>query len=102
MVKLVVLYKHPTDKEAFDRHYAEVHMPLVKQVPGLQRVEVARVTGAPRGESPYYLITEMYWENAEAMNASMSSPEMRAVGKDTREFAGDILSMHIAEVQSED
>ncbi|MBK9714906.1 MAG: EthD family reductase [Kouleothrix sp.] len=99
MIKLVCLYGQPADKEAFDRHYAEVHAPLVRQVPGLARLEVARVTGAPRGESPYYLIAELYWEDAETMNQSMASQEMRAVGKDARAFAGDILTMHVAEVQ---
>lgn len=99
MIKLVCLYAHPADKDAFDRHYAEVHAPLVRQVPGLARLEVARVTGAPRGESPYYLIAELYWEDAEAMSQSMASQEMRAVGRDARAFAGDILTMHVAEVQ---
>src|SRR5262245_612978 len=98
MIKLVVLYNHPADTEAFDRHYAEVHTPLVKQLPNLHRVEIARVIGAPRGDSPYYLICEMYWESREKMDADMASAEMRAVGKDARAFAGDIMTMHIAEV----
>jgi uncharacterized protein (TIGR02118 family) len=98
MVKLVCLYTHPSDTSAFDRHYQEVHLPLVRQVPGLAKAEVARISGAPRGESPFYLITEMYWTSAEAMQASMASPEMRAVGRDAREFAGDLLTMHVAEV----
>lgn len=98
MVKLVCLYTHPPDHAAFDRHYNEVHMPLVRQVPGLARIEVARVTGAPRGELPFYLVTEMYWENAEAMQASMASTEMRAVGRDAREFAAALLTTHVAEV----
>ena len=102
MVKLVALYAHPADREAFDRHYAEVHTPLVRRYPGLRRLEVARVTGSPGGESPYYLIAEMYWENAEAMYASFSSPEGRAVAKDARAFAADLLTMHIAEVESSD
>ena len=101
MIKLVCLYTHPADVAAFDQHYYDVHMPLVRQVPGLAKVEVARVTGAPRGESPYYLVTEMYWEDAEAMQASMASPEMRAVGRDAREFAADLLTMHVAEVIEE-
>ncbi len=99
MVKLIALYARPADPAAFDRHYDQVHLPLVRQIPGLARVEVARVIGAPRGESPFYLITEMYWDSAEALQASMATPEMRAVGRDAREFAGDLLTMHIAEVQ---
>jgi uncharacterized protein (TIGR02118 family) len=98
MIKLVCLYAHPADKQAFDRHYDEAHTLLVRQLPNLHRVEIARITGAPRGESPYYLICEMYWESRDQMDADMASPEMRAVGKDARAFAGDILTMHVAEV----
>jgi uncharacterized protein (TIGR02118 family) len=98
MVKLVVLYTRPADTAAFDRHYAEVHTPLVRKLPHLQKVEIARITGAPRGESPYYLICEMYWVDRAAMDADMASPEMREVGRDARAFAGDLISMHIADV----
>ena len=98
MIKLVALFTHPTDRNAFDRQYADVHIPLVRKLPGLKRLEVARITGAPRGESPYYLICEMYWDNAEAMNTSLASPEGRALGRDSRDFAGDLLTMHIAEI----
>ena len=98
MIKLVCLYGHPADRAAFDRHYAEVHAPLVAQLPNLRRFEIARVTGAPRGDSPYYLIAELYWESRALMDADMASPEMRAVGKDARAFAGETLTMHVAEV----
>jgi uncharacterized protein (TIGR02118 family) len=98
MIKLIALYSHPSDRAAFDQHYDQVHTPLVKQLPNLHKLEVARIVGAPRGESPYYLICEMYWESREQMDADMASPEMRAVGKDARAFAGDILTMHVAEV----
>ena len=98
MIKLVCLYTHPADKHAFDTHYDEVHTPLVRQLPNLSKLEIARVTGAPRGDSPYHLICEMYWQSQAQMDADMASPEMRAVGKDARAFAGDLLTMHIAEV----
>ncbi len=45
-VKLVVLYTHPDDADAFDRHYLDVHMPLVSKVPGLQRTETGRIVAA--------------------------------------------------------
>jgi uncharacterized protein (TIGR02118 family) len=97
MIKMIALYTHPDDKAAFDRHYNDIHIPLVRQLPNLLRVEVARVVdGLPQG-SPYYLIAEMYWETREIMDASMSGPEGRAVGRDARSF-GSILSLHVAEV----
>ena len=42
MIKLVALFKRPEDIEAFDAHYNEVHAPLMRQVPGLERMEVTR------------------------------------------------------------
>jgi uncharacterized protein (TIGR02118 family) len=30
MVKFTILYDHPEDPDAFERYYAEVHMPLVR------------------------------------------------------------------------
>jgi len=98
MVKLVALYRKPADPEAFERHYWEVHLPLARKMPGLQRVEVSRVTGAPGGEPPYYLMAEMYFADQAALDAAMKSPEGRAAGKDLMGFAGDLVTLYTAEV----
>ena len=102
MVKLVALYQHPDDLEAFDRHYREVHLPLARRMPGLRRVEVARVTGSPGGSSPYYLMAEMYFDDDASLQAALQSAEGRAAGKDLMGFAGQIVSLHIAEVVQPD
>ncbi|EPZ52827.1 MULTISPECIES: EthD family reductase [Alicyclobacillus] len=102
MVKLVAMYKMPKDKEAFDAHYESVHTPLVKKMPGLQKVEVTRFVGTPMGTEPdYYLMAEMYFLNHEELKNSMKSPEGRAAAKDLMGFAGSIVSMTIGEVVGE-
>ncbi|WP_400162521.1 EthD family reductase [Brevibacillus sp. TJ4] len=98
MVKLIAVYRKPEDVEAFDKHYFEVHAPLAAKMPGLVKMEVSKVFGAPGGESDLHLIAEMYFESKEAMMEALSSPEGRASGKDLRSFAGQIVSMHFAEV----
>jgi len=98
MIKLIALYNQPDDTAAFDQHYDEVHTLLVRDLPDLRRLEIARITGAPNGTSPYYLIAEMYWDDHETMRASLASPAGRAVGKDVQRFAGSLISLHIAEV----
>lgn len=98
MVKLVALYKTPADPQAFDQHYREVHAPLAARMPGLKRMEVARITGSPGGQSPFYLVAEMYFDSAEDLQAALASPEGRAAGKDLMTFARDLVSLHIAEV----
>ncbi len=54
MYRVTVCYGQPTDPAAFDSHYEQVHVPLVRQVPGL--------TGAVGFEalrSPWALATEL-------------------------------------------
>lgn len=101
MIKLVALFSHPHDRRAFDKHIDEVLLPLVRRVPSIVRVELARVTGGPRGESPYHMMLELYWNSGAEMQASMATAEMREVGHDARVFAGHLLSMHVAEVVSQ-
>jgi uncharacterized protein (TIGR02118 family) len=99
VVKLVALYRQPADREAFDRHYRDVHTPLARKLPGLRKLEVSRVFGAPMGEARYYQVAEMYFDNKEAMMAALASPEGRAAGKDIMSVAGDIIHMMFAEVE---
>lgn len=99
MVKLTVLYKKSADPQAFDRHYMEVHAPLAAKMPGLKRFEIAKVTGAPGGESPYHLIAELYFDDVNAMNAAMSSAEGKAAAKDVGTFAKDIVQMMFCQVE---
>lgn len=97
MVKLVALYRTPPDPAAFDRHYAESHLPLIRQMPGLRRVEVWRITGAVGGEAPYYLIAEMYFDDPDALRAALRSPEGRAAGADLQAFAAGLVTMLYAQ-----
>ncbi|HTP13452.1 MAG TPA: EthD family reductase [Bacteroidota bacterium] len=98
MVKLIAMYKTPPDQRAFDSHYDEVHTPLVRKIPGLRRLEVARITGAPIGEPQHYLIAEMYFDDQNSMQKSLSSPEGKATARDLASFAGAIVTMFYAEV----
>jgi len=40
MAKMTVIYTTPKDKEFFEKHYFEVHVPLAKQLPGLLKYEI--------------------------------------------------------------
>ncbi len=98
MIKLVALYKTPNDSKAFDAHYSDIHTPLVKKIPGLRKLEVARVTGAPIGDTQYCLMAEMYFDDQDAMQRSLSTPEGKATARDLASFAGPIVTMFYAEV----
>ena len=100
MVKLVALYKKPADVSAFETHYKEVHAPLAKKMPGLKRLEICHFTGAPGGESKFYMMAELYFDNGDAMKAALGSPEGKAAAKDVMGFAGDLIYMMFAQVDS--
>ncbi len=97
MVKLVALYKKPADPAAFDKAYFDTHVPLVQKVPGLRRVEVARITGAARGEPEFYLMAEMYFDDKETMDRAMASPENVEAGKNLMGFARGLVTFLFAE-----
>ena len=98
MVKLVAMFTKPDDPEAFDRAYFEVHLPLNAKTPGLRRTEVTRVTGAPRGETPYYLVAEMYYDDEASMRAAFASPEAAEAAKQLMTFAKGLVSVYTAVV----
>jgi len=100
MIKVTVLYGHPTDTDAFDRYYAETHIPLAEKIPGLQRFEVARVVATPDGsQAPYYRMADLYFESQEALQAAMGAPEGQAAGDDLANFATGGVTMLFSEVQ---
>jgi uncharacterized protein (TIGR02118 family) len=87
-VKLVVLYTQPDDSDAFDQHYFGIHMPLVQQVPGLQRAETGRITAAlDGGEQTYYRVTDLYFPDEATMGAGFGSDEGKATAADYQQLA---------------
>ncbi|GIO23629.1 EthD family reductase [Oceanobacillus sp. J11TS1] len=97
MVKLIALYKQPKDREAFDEHYFNVHSPITAKIPGLRKMEVTKIVGSPTGESKFYLLCEMYYDDHESLKQAMKTDESKASGKDLMSFAGDIVTMMIGE-----
>jgi len=98
MAKLIALYKHPENKEAFDDHYFNVHSPLTAKIPGLREMKVTKISGSPMGgEGKYYLTCEMKYDNLEALQAGLRTVEGKASGKDLMGFAGELVTLMIGE-----
>lgn len=88
MFQLVALYNHPEDPAAFDKHYDEVHVPLAKKIPGLQRYTYVRPGPDPQGNQPaYYLVATLDFESGEALAAGLASPDGEAAAGDLANFA---------------
>ena len=96
MSKLIAIYKQPDDPEAFDRAYFQEHLPLMAQVPGLQKTVVTRFTRKLMGED-LYMITEMFFADHDALKNAMRSPEMAAAGDNLNSFAQGLASLFFGE-----
>jgi uncharacterized protein (TIGR02118 family) len=88
MAQVMVMYRKPADAAAFDKHYAAVHAPLAKAIPGLRKFEVnAGAIGSPQGPSDYHLIAMLHFDDVAAMQAALASPEGQAAAADVGNFA---------------
>ncbi len=100
MVKLNVMYGHPTDPDAFEKHYAEVHVPLAQKIPGVANFEAAKVVGAPDGsKADFYRTAELWFEDEAAMGAAMGSPEGKATQEDIGNFASGGATVFVSAVE---
>jgi uncharacterized protein (TIGR02118 family) len=98
MVKLVVAYGQPDDPAAFDKYYADTHIPLVYKIPKLRRFESGKVLGTPDGSpAPFYYLAELSFEDADELQAAMGSPEGQAAGADVANFATGGSTLMIAQ-----
>jgi uncharacterized protein (TIGR02118 family) len=102
MVKLTALYRKPANPADFDQYYKNVHTPLVLKMPGIQKLAVAKVKPGIVGESPYYMIVDMYFQDMPALQAALASPEGRATAKDVGNFAREIIELLVAEVEEKE
>ena len=89
MVRFLVVYETPADPAAFDRHYRDVHIPLVRALPGLRRFTISRNAAAVRGGDPFHLVAELEWDSLQDLQDAFASPQGRATSADVANLAPD-------------
>ena len=97
MIKAIVLVPKREDmsSEEFRRYVDEIHLPLVKRLPGLRRLLINYVHPNPdRSATLYEGVGEDWFESIEAMQAAFAGPEGQAVMADTAKFA-DVARMQV-------
>jgi uncharacterized protein (TIGR02118 family) len=76
----------------------DVHVPLAARLPGLKAQRAARVVGAADGStSPYYVVGELEFEDMNALQAAVSSPEGQAASQDLAAMAPPESLLLVAE-----
>jgi uncharacterized protein (TIGR02118 family) len=88
MAQLLVMYKTPRDRAAFDKHYAEKHIPLAKKIPGVKKYVVSNgVVATPAGPSGYHLVAALQFDDMDAIQKAFASAEGQAAVADVGSFA---------------
>jgi uncharacterized protein (TIGR02118 family) len=100
MIRIVALHNPPVELSSYDDYYVNVHMPLVQRVPGVRNIRFGRVLrGADGGPPPYFLISDVYFDDEDALEHALQSPEMAAAFADVPNFATGGVSIMICEAE---
>jgi uncharacterized protein (TIGR02118 family) len=88
MAHVVTMYKTPKDAAAFDKHYAENHIPIAKKIPGLRKYEVNKgPVATPAGPSGYHVVALLHFDDMAAVQKAFASAEGQAAVADISNFA---------------
>jgi uncharacterized protein (TIGR02118 family) len=88
---VTVIYKTPKDTAAFEKYYAETHIPLVvasqNQI-GFERAELTKFNSNLDGSKPArYRQAELYFPSMDALRKGTASPAFKGVVDDLPKFA---------------
>lgn len=87
---MIAIYKTPKDKDSFDKHYFEVHIPLAKKLPGLIKYDVGRgPIISTTGNSDTYLIGTLHFDSLDAIKAAFASPQGQVCAADRKILSPD-------------
>jgi uncharacterized protein (TIGR02118 family) len=96
MVRLIALFNQPDDPDAFDAHYRDVHLPIVRRYPMLREVRETKLEGVGGRPPPFYLMTEMSFDSSSDLAEALSSEPGVESARDLRNFAAAGVSLFVA------
>jgi uncharacterized protein (TIGR02118 family) len=98
--ELVVLYTQPQDPHAFEQHFADRHIQLMDELPGLLSWRRSRfVAAADMLEHTYYGSTTLEFGDVAALTRAMESDEGKLTVDDFHSFAPPNSRIFIARPQ---
>lgn len=100
MAIATVLYKQPKDTAAFEKYYAETHLPLVganQQEIGFTKAELTKFESNLDGSAPaLYRQAELYFPSMDALKKGTATPGFKKVAGDLANFATGGLDALVA------
>jgi len=99
-VKLTVVYDNPKDPEAFEAHYASVHVPLAAKIPNVRRAEFAKVFPKEDGTpTPAYRTADLYFDDYKSACDALATPEGQATAQDAMQLATGGVRFLLSEIE---
>lgn len=94
MYKVVFFAKKKAgwDDDEFYEHYEEEHVPLGKELPGIQRYTYGKPIDP---DSEWDLTANLYWETQEDLQEAFESDEMQAVMEDGATFTNQEAQLSV-------
>jgi len=103
MARMIAIYKTPENKDAFDKHYFEVHIPLAKKLPGLRKYDVSKSPIiSTTGDLDTYLIGTLHFDSLDAIKTAFASPQGKACVADRKILVADDDKIQIYLFDTED
>ena len=100
MIRVLALHNAPYEVSSYDDYYVNVHMPLVRRIPGVRNIRYGRVIrAADGGPAPYFLISDVYFDDEATLEVALESPEMAEAFADVPNFATGGATIMICEAE---
>jgi uncharacterized protein (TIGR02118 family) len=72
--KLIVAYPPPVDVAAFEKVYAEEHVPLaIAKLAGKTKIVATRILASPQGKPQFYRVAEVHFPSMQALEECAGS-----------------------------
>jgi uncharacterized protein (TIGR02118 family) len=103
--KLFVCYPHPKDAAAFERAYAEEHLPMAAPIftsVGAERAVFTKLLDSPQGPPHFYRMAEIHFPSVEKMKAALASADVQRAVADANRIStgGPVVAMISGEDQT--
>jgi uncharacterized protein (TIGR02118 family) len=97
--RLLIQYGRPEDPDAFERYYAEQHIPYATEhMPNLRNAQNSRVVATADGsDTPIYRVSQLEYEDVASLRAGLESDDGRSTLADLANFATGGATLLIVE-----
>ena len=98
-VKITITFGPPRDADAFERHYVDVHAPLVRALPGLLAYEYGRaLTNFDESPADAFWVVSLTFDDEAAMRTAFASSDGQKTIDDMPNFITGSMHSVVSEI----